>query len=199
MEEEIMNVIYCNPDDFDKMSNYEQGLAMCLKWLQLNRLSIPRFRITRMTRGHRGLYSWKRPNTVFVNLKLAVTPPKTPGFRWSFTGYKADMTPAGICAHEVGHHANYERGWRKIQDLIPADVYAEDDISGYVYNQSELIAESIKLFILNPNLLKIGRPAHWKFVTRTMRLKPLHDIPWQDVLKFAHPKFIKAAQNWIAK
>jgi len=52
---------------------------------------------------------------------------------------------------------------------------------------------------LNPNLLMLGRPKRWHFLTVDMKLKPLHNEPWKNVLVNAHEKLICAAENWIKR
>lgn len=42
-----------------------------------------------------------------LNLSSCRTPIGVPGFSWSYTGYKADLTPAGVLSHEVGHYIDF--------------------------------------------------------------------------------------------
>lgn len=129
---------------------------------------------------------------------------KTPGFSWSYTGYKADLTSPGVAAHEMGHHteatlkkelspgdvANWRRAWGEART-------SEARVSSYEPNAGEAFAESMKLFILNPELLREGRPMRWKFLTETAGLKPVHSTPWKAVLRNAHPRLIEGGERWL--
>jgi len=152
-------------------------------------------------------YGWYTfiDSTMFVNLKKSRTPVKTPGFQWSYTGFKADLTAPGILAHETGHHIhrimsirNDDLGIRKMVDFIYTSVEGERSVSGYEPNAYEVFAESTRLFILNPELLRLGRPKRWSMLTDRLGLKPPHDVHWRHVLKHAHPRIIAAAEKWIS-
>jgi hypothetical protein len=140
--------------------------------------------------------------TLFVNLRKSRTPVKVPGFSWSYTGFKADLTAPGILAHETGHHVHFhmdkKHSPREFLEKIKLIAGGETAVSGYEPNVFEVFAEAMRLFILNPELLKAGRPKRYELIT-ALGLKPLHAAPWQDVLKNAHPKLVKATENWIKK
>jgi len=70
-------------------------------------------------------------------------------------------------------------------------------VSSYEPNPSEAFAEAMKLFILNPDLLRAGRPLRYRFVTEVLSFRPVHDLSWREVLRHAHPKFFTAADQWI--
>jgi len=149
---------------------------------------------------------WYWNGVLFVNINRARPPTKTPGFAWSFTGFKADMTAPGILAHETGHHIHFEINKRidvKHQQVLINNLKLiakhELPVSGYEPNPYEVMAEMCRLFILNPNLLRVGRPIRYVFLTQVLKLQPSHDVPWRDVLRNAHPKIISAAESWINK
>jgi hypothetical protein len=143
--------------------------------------------------------------TLFVNVKKTRVPVKVPGFQWSFTGYKSDLTAPGVLAHETGHHVHFElekRGAkipRMMADCLRYLQANEAPVSGYEPNLHELMAEAMRLFILNPKLLEEGRPERHRFLTGHLNLKPLHQEPWRSVLQHAHPKVISAAEGWIKR
>jgi hypothetical protein len=149
---------------------------------------------------------WYWFGTLFVNVKKSRVPVKVPGFAWSFTGYKSDLTLPGVLAHEMGHHVHFRLEnrhpaaavfSRQLQVYIKTVVDAEPPVSGYEPNLHEAFAEMMRLFILNPMLLKEGRPKRYTLLADVLNLKPLHQVPWRDVLHHAHPKIIKAAEGWI--
>jgi hypothetical protein len=140
---------------------------------------------------------WYRRDTITVNLPRCRPPTRTPGYAWSFPGYKADMTPVGVYTHELGHHVAAELG------LPSLTTWAEPSVSGYEPNGSEAFAEAFRLFLTNPSLLREGRPRRWSTLTESLGLEPsaLALTPWDEVLRLrgAHERFITAARNWIKR
>jgi len=148
---------------------------------------------------------WYWKGLVFVNLKKSRVPVKVPGFQWSFTGYKADLTAPGVLAHETGHHVHFELdrmfgtfGRAALLERLLKVRNSESPVSGYEPNVYETFAESMRLFILNPNLLRVGRPERFRMLI-DVGLNPLHDRPWDEVLVNAHPRLISAASSWIER
>lgn len=133
-----------------------------------------------------GLY---HNNTIWVDLSKTRTPVATPVRSWSFTGWKSDMTPAGVLAHEFGHHVWYALlPYRKIRSALREIVQVEHAVSGYEPCVEESFAEAFRVFMLNPDLLRCGWPGRYEFML-TVGLKPLHEIPWREILVNAHPRF----------
>jgi hypothetical protein len=149
-----------------------------------------------------GWYEW-HSHQMFVNVKGSKCPVKTPGFSWSFTGYKSDLTAPGILAHEMGHHIHCLLDevipHNELKSMIRNTFKIESCVSGYEPNFYESFAEAMRLFILNPDLLSDGRPARFRFFTEVLELKTLHSVPWKTVLQNAHPKMITATESWIKK
>lgn len=146
---------------------------------------------------------WYWAGTLFVNVKRSRVPVKNPGFAWSYTGFKADLTTPGILAHETGHHVHFQLekqfDRKKLLEDIKAISKAETAVSGYEPNVYEVFAEAMRLFILNPSLLKEGRPGRYALLTDVLKLVPPHEAPWRDVLKNAHPRLVSAAEGWVKK
>lgn len=178
----------------EKSENLKYATIRIEKFCQLNKIPIPK--IINKDLNSYGLYIWGKDN-IYVNIRRAKTPIRTPGFSWSYTGYKADLTIAGVLAHECGHYIDdyFNRASKKIKPFIGK----ETNVSSYEPNAEEKFAESMKLFILNPDLLKTGRPMRYKFLTEVVNLKPEISDPWEIVLQNAHPKLISAAKTWILK
>lgn len=173
-----------------------QEIKMFLK----NNPQIPMPKITRVDRmWAKGECSYPSKDRVCkIKLMKKLTPvTKTPGFAWSFPGYKADMTQIGVLAHEFGHAVHFalmDRPlWKKFQEMT----CGESVVTSYEPNEHEKFAEAFKLFITNPDLLKTGRPQRFKFFTEVLKLVPNHCEPWKNILGGAHPKLQNAAANWI--
>jgi hypothetical protein len=128
---------------------------------------------------------------LMVNVKKSRTPVKMPGFSWSYTGYKADLTIPGILCHEIGHHTHHVLETQKPVD----DVTIHTLLKSIRKNEKAVSSYEPNVFILNPNLLMLGRPKRWHFLTVDMKLKPLHNEPWKNVLMNAHKKLICAAEK----
>mgnify|MGYP003345775839 CR=1 FL=1 len=205
-----MNPLIVDPHNYDRKIAYEQAKKQCQEFLGSNKLREPGQWATEMPmkkyQRNFGLYNHSRGGSVCVNLKKSRPPVKTPGFQWSYTGYKSDLTAPGILAHEVGHHIDAvflkelsrddRRSTWATWDRIRRN---EPRVSSYEPNDSEAFAESMKLFILNPDLLRTGRPLRYKFLTKALQLVPVHDLSWQQILVNAHPKLHAAARKWMVR
>lgn len=186
-----MRIEYPHPGQ-KKPENLKYGRDIVVAFCKINKLPIP-YIVNAANTSYYGFYDWGS-GTISVNEKIVLTPVRTPGFCWSYTGYKADLTGAGVIAHECGHYV--DDMLKKPSKHIKKAVKGEKAVSPYEPNAYEVFAESMKLFILNPNLLKVGRPKRYAFL-REAGLKPLIGDSWETVLGAAHPKLIAAAKNWI--
>lgn len=175
-----------------KEENKSYGLALVNEFCLSNSLPEPKisFSPVEFSRG----YFDKAKKEIVLDISKSKSPVKTPGFSWSFTGYKADLTPAGILCHELGHYVDHSRGWASRN--MPKFIGREKAVSGYEPNCLEIFAESFRLFMTNPRLLKIARPRRYEFITN-LGVKPIIEADWREVLCNAHPDFISAAENFI--
>lgn len=177
---------------FDKVEALEEASGIVREFLWLNDLPVPP--IYRSTLSCRGLY---RDGKIYIDLKGTIPPVKVPGYAWSFPGYKADITVYGVLAHETGHHVS---AMRRSCYRIWRTGHSDPAVSSYgPPNHEEGLAEAIRLFILNPDLLRIGRPGMWNTLTTSYGLKPLHLNPWDEVLIFAHDRIIQQAEKWMVR
>lgn len=191
---------------YDKAQSFQDGVVRCSVFLSLNSLRPPEF-IDASNDPHpqdcRPLderprdFGWYTANKVHVNVKRTRPATVIPGYAWSYPGYKADLTAYGVTAHEVGHHVQAVR--RVLREDIRVVVNREPCVTSYEPTAAESFAEMMKLFITNPDLLRIGRPIRWAFLTSHLKLKPVDDRPWTDVLSAAHPLIVAAARRWIDK
>lgn len=167
---------------------------------------------------------WYYANTVFVNLKKAAYLVKKPQCtNWSFPGYKIDREPCGVTAHETAHHLDHVLGDGHHPDLTPdmnpdvntvklyyslfrgspsshpewaKIVHQSKPITSYEPNLHESFAETGRLFILNPDLLREGSPERYRFFFN-LRLRTSETRDFRQVLD--HPDYIAQAERWIAK
>lgn len=175
----------------NKEENFLWGMYALDGFCKLNKIPLPKIIKNHNLKSY-GVYV-SGQSSITINPKKTRTPVDKPGFAWSFTGYKADLTIAGVMAHETGHYVDYHLNW--ISDNL--NVKKEPKVSSYEPNKKEVFAEMMKLFILNPDLLKQGRPLRWKFLTENLGFQPFITDKWENILKNANPKIISAAKNWI--
>lgn len=144
------------------------------------------------------------PGDIYVAVDVATRPQQERGRVWTFPGHKTDRSVAGITAHEMGHHVWFHKIRRpKRHDLrniwIDLVVKTEKKITSYEPTYEEAFAEAARLFILNPDLLKNGRPRRYAFFTGDLKLTPLHDLPWADVLQNAPDHIFEAADKFACQ
>lgn len=203
-----MQPLIVDPATYDKTTAFAAGVDYVNAFLALNGIDAidEILTVADDTKKPPGANPWHQRGwywfgTLFVNLKKSRVPVKNPGFSWSFTGFKADLTAPGVLAHETGHHTHFwlntKHSPEELLRLIRAVRAEEPAVSGYEPNNYEVFAEAMRLFILNPTLLQAGRPKRYQLLTHVLGLRPLHSTPWRQVLQFAHPRLIAAAESWI--
>lgn len=179
----------------DKHENLEYGKDLIFSFCDLNDIRKPKVTEFDKHSQYFGFYQ-DRSRNLFVNIKKCVKPVNTPGFRWSYTGYKCDLTPAGVMAHELGHYVDelLKHPSKKIRNLVGN----ESHVTSYeIGNRYEIFAEAFRLFILNPDLLKKARPKRYHFFTSYCGLQPIILNNWDTVLTHAHDKLKLAAKNFV--
>lgn len=179
-----------------KLDLYNRGVRVSRLFLKLNRIGPVAYGTFESKGKAWNLYGFYRDAKIHVNVKKSLVPVKTPGFSWTYPGYKADLTAYGIVAHETGHYiADYQQmGFsRKMGTCL---IGSEPPVSSYAPNEDEDFAEAIKLFITNPDLLQCGRPERYHYLVDALGLVPIVERPWREVLSKAHPRLIAAAENW---
>ncbi len=187
--------------DAFKLALYFAGIDAATTFLERNDITVPEFvNLDEPTRNNQrllhfiGTCGFYRRSVVHVSVARCASPAKAPMSRmWSYPRHKIDRTPIGVVAHEVGHHVDTMLGYPSRS--IPKDLWRRP-VSGYEPNASELFAESMRLFILNPHLLKSGSPLRYEFL-RGLGLQPATRQKWDTKLKKAPERVVTAARNWI--
>ena len=183
-----------DPYDYDKMNFYHKTIELSKYYCEVNSLRQPIISIdTNNFIKSTGLYINQRyskdgESKILIDFKRCKYPVKTPGFSWSFTGYKSDKTISGVICHELGHHTHFSNDVRLWIDEFDR-LKSEDYLTSYHPSTSEDIAESIRLFILNPFLLKKLRPKRY-FKLLDLGLKQITDYDWEAILKYAPKEII---------
>lgn len=106
---------------------------------------------------------------------------------WSWPGSTTDRTPYGVVCHELGHHCDWLAGERKgeyFSDYCEAVMAAsgEPPLTTYAAtNPAEWLAEAMRLFITNHDLLRAVRPrTHAELLKRWKPVNP--DMGWLPAL-----------------
>lgn len=204
----------------NKLEIYEYGLIICKQFLKLNSITFPKYingqaeHTTNVWQTF-GLYTPGSlignvdgtKGTIHVNVKSSALPTRVKSRRWSYPGYKVDRTAAGIAAHETGHHVSKklaeeflkcEHPMAEIGNYLPwrEIVNNTKPVSGYEPTPDEAFAETMRVFILNPNLLRLGRPKRFKFLIDDLKLKPFVKLSWNQVLSNAPSHILDAADKF---
>jgi len=211
-----MKPLIVHPDDYVQAHAVDAATEIADAFCEANHLPFAHI-APRDCRGYRGYYRahknvigkfWQ--GYVYYDPSGCIRPVKVPGYKWSFTGYKADNTAPGVIAHEIGHHVwecrvRMDDGRRhhwtheQLENYWAEHRASERDVTSYGATcVAEDFAETVKLFVLNPDLLRLGRPRRWSMLVDGFGLQPVIDADWQTVLQNAHEKLLAAAGNFIS-
>lgn len=186
IQNEIFTMYYQTPfKGLSKRQFVELGLQNALKFLEINGLPVPNITIHEHSnpKAFCGLcdYSSKRIQVWVPDVAYVSFNPIPGQRRWSYPGYKIDRTGVGVISHEIGHWVDYcvklHRGFPK-----------KGKITGYEPNIHESVAESMRLFILNPGLLHIIAPERCEYIVKS-GLKPVVTEDWDKVLENAPAEY----------
>ena len=129
----------------------------------------------------------------FVNVEQTCTPSAI----GDWPGYLIDDTAMGVLAHEMGHYV-----WHWLQLRIGSwreCLGGKRRTGKFESDPEEAWAETIRLFILNPALVKAGLPKRWAFITGPdVRLRPLPQLmkrSWRAVL--GNKRRSEEVERWL--
>ena len=139
-----------------------------------------------------GLY-YPSKKLIIIDMKKCRPPTKTPGYAWSYPGYKADKTPYGVLLHEFGHHIYHTHKLSAVLCVLSK----KEKVSSYEPTFDERAAETFKLFLGNPDLLRVLCPQRYKTLV-DLGFTPVIHKTWQQVLEGAHPKYKQTIEKFIS-
>lgn len=117
---------------------------------------------------------------------------------WSYPGYLIDSTILGTTAHELGHHVCHLRGWDDIRRRWYSVIMsAMDEPAVGVYATTQPIedfAEAMRIFIINPSLLKVLAPKRADFIIGELHIIPIERRAWEEILEES-PKHIQEVRK----
>jgi len=163
-----------------------QGYLLVGEFCRLNDLPLPAIR--RYEDGRRWSFNacaYYRAHWITICLPRCAAPGYG-GRAWSWPGYISDRTPYGVVAHECGHHADLLRGvqkdkyWSEFSTSLRG-ASGEARLTSYCPNNAEWFAEMFRLFLTNPDLLRLIRPrTHRELLAAGF--KPAHERDWKSAM-----------------
>ncbi len=183
---------------------YQIGVQVVTDFCVLNDLPIPNIKAVAKAEWSFGACAYYRKDRIRICLEHCAHPCVESSPRnWSWPGNVTDREPYGVLAHELGHHADWCKGsnkddyWSEYGDTV-ATRSSEPPISSYHPNTAEWFAEMFRLFVTNPDLLRLIRPKTYKILSTDFKV--LHTEDWLHRLGGnVPPKIIKACKNKGAK
>lgn len=168
-----------------------ESAAVLKKFCEINHIPKPKIAFFHSRNGDCGYYQY-RSNTIHIDPSACAREVANPAMRcWSHPHYFTDRTVYGVLHHEFGHYLH--------EKLKFPNIPKGKQITSYEPNKDERFAESIKLFISNPMLLKEYNSERYEALLK-LGLKPLHQKPWEQVMQEdgMSQRFVKRAKEKIA-
>ena len=170
-----------------------EGLNLIKQFCELNDIPQPKIELNpNKQSGYCGEYI---PKTKLIKVfpNSCARPAINPVRSWSFPHYFVDRTVLGVICHEFGHYVHYHLGRPKMGKLGL-------QITKYEPNMDERFAETMKVFLTNPDLLKYYNPDRYNYLTIKLKLKPVYTSDWKTQLQHygsVNEKYIRACENRI--
>lgn len=180
----------------------QAGVKLAEAFCDANRVPMPAVEIVPSASWAFDVCAYYRPVRIFMCVERTAHM-GTAGRQWSYPGYVTDRTPYGVIAHELGHHSDVcvsrRTGrayayWGDYSASVRADA-GEPRLTSYCPNDAEWFAEMMRLFITNPDLLRLIRPRTFEIFAN--KFKPVESREWGEVLANAPLRTIDAAVQKI--
>jgi hypothetical protein len=209
-EKRIMRIT--NLSKANKTELLEEGLLQIMEFAKVNSLPAPTVNMVDEEVADDisfrcGCYIVSS-NQILICIKRCANIGTGTGFSQSSPASKIDRTPFGVLAHEMGHHVHslfLTSKYFKDKHLMASSLKhtfmntKKEKISGYEPNYRESFAESMRLFISNPDLLKRACPIRYGFIYDQLQLKPLYNELWENMLvkRGTSLKIRRKVTNWV--
>lgn len=177
-----------------KQELYLRGRIGVKKFVELNKTKS--VEILEESSRHWGTCAFYRRGKIHIDIK-ACAAIGTAGRSWSFPGHIIDRTPFGVLAHELGHHVDEAYGTPHgtmggLYSHLLFTKTKEDAITTYAPNVQEWFAEIFRLFITNPDLLRLIRPRMHGELSE--RFTPVETRPWDEIITAERQRNIAASR-----
>lgn len=193
--------IVCNRPKL--VESYARGRVAVERWLDENDIPHPGFVVTDdpiwFVPGCAGTYHNFRRRVVAVDISRCILRGRFRGLP-CWEGGMDDLSPYGVLCHEIGHHVDRTLGTRRgsrwqCADTVWREIVEEEEaISCLEPDVLESFAEAVRLFITNNELLKVGRPVRWEYLTSRLGLTP----PSQVEQRPSH-RIVDHIDRWIRR
>jgi hypothetical protein len=183
----------------DKPALLERGRLVLSAFCQANDLPTPAIHEAERGKWPWGQCAFYRAGRVAICVSRCA-PIGTAGRQWSYPGYTVDRTPYGVLQHELGHHVDLMRGvrksayWSEFSAAVRGQA-GEKPITSYCPNDAEWFAEMFRVYVTNPDLLRLVRPRTHRELSTTF--KPVFTDTWRERLRDAPARTITAAERHI--
>ncbi len=179
----------------------DDGIALMQRFCEANKLAEPPVNVRSKAEWPFGVCAYYRPTKIEVCLE-ACARIGTAGMSWSYPGYTVDRTPYGVIQHELGHHVDVThstqfRAYRGDFSINLRKETGENPISGYCPDDGEWFAELFRVFVTNPDLLRIIRPATYERLRS--RFIPVVTDSWEAVLADAPDRTKNACAKKVSE
>ena len=171
-------------------SNLKTAYKLVKDFCKLNGFKMPEIKIadSKNPKGSCGI-SYGR-NKIAGWVKSCANIAENPGFSWSHPHYFVDRTVYGVLLHEVGHYVHNLLGNPKIP--------GGKKITSYEPDMYERFAETMKLFLSNPDLLRCYNKPRYNALIK-LGLKPVIKTNWRKTLgENINSKYVEACLKRIA-
>lgn len=176
-----------------------EGIGALRMFCILNKLEIPQVIIVSREDWAFDVCAYYRPTYIKICVERCAEIGRA-GMQWSYPGNTVDRTPFGVIAHELGHHADYTKSTVKDRyfgdySVLTRKASGEEKLTNYCPNDAEWFAEMFRLFVTNPDLLRILRPKTYALLRESFY--PITNKDWQTVLRHAPERTMVAAVNKV--
>lgn len=177
----------------------ERGQNLVEQFCQLNDIDAPGLEVVASKDWHFTVCAYYRPTTTRICVERCASVGYA-GQQWSYPGYTVDRTPYGVLAHELGHHVDVlkstvKRAYYGDFSVTLMKASGEAAITTYCPNPAEWFAEMFRVFVTNPDLLRLLRPRTHEALAAVF--KPVFTDSWRDRLVGAPDRTITAAARKV--
>lgn len=177
----------------------ERGRQVMVEFCTVNNLPAPAIYPVDLNHWNVDPCAYYRNNTTHICVARCAAIGMA-GRQWSFPGYTVDRTPYGVVQHELGHHVDVLRGskpgsyWSEFSASVRGSA-GEKQITSYCPNDAEWFAEMFRVFVSNPDLLRIIRPRTYRELSACF--KPVFEDTWRERLRDAPERTVTAASRQV--
>lgn len=172
-----------------------EGINILKQFCELNNMEMPKIVFSDKPRRECDCCGYYEHGTLTIMPNACSSPATNPIRSWSYPHYFVDKTVLGVICHEFGHYL-YELAGRPRFGKLGLQ------ITSYEPNMDERFAETIKIFLTNPDLLKQYNRERYDFLTVKLKLKPVYTADWKTQLNIygaVNEKYVNACLNRIKR